>query len=281
MIRTEQRFAAVTRVRAAACAAFGLALALAAVEAGCTSGCRRDCSPPCRSGFICVEGECRSACNPPCPADKICRGGECFVDDTMPVPDVVVNVPLTLDSGVKPVPPPPPPPVSVGLPEFLCLGEEADGYHKCGSKPGEGMVARFVEKELGPLGECVADLVKRKPGAVGMLSWRGEFDLAAGGGAEAISVPDDTVGDDTFKKCVLKSARKVYAPDCCDYYLKLTVPVYVNMLPPEPPGGATAAPGGSAAPASASTGSGGPAAVPASALPSTGFLPASAAPPAR
>jgi len=237
-----------------------LATALALLAAFAAPGCERDCNPPCRSGFICVKGECMSSCNPPCPADKLCRAGECFVDDTMPTPDVVVHVPLTTDSGAKAPPPAPPPPVSVGVPEFGCMGEESDGYHKCGSKPGEAMIAKWAEKTMEALVACETELVTRKPGAAGKLALRGDFDLASGGGAEGLSVSEDGIGDDAFKKCVLKSAYKIYAPDCCDYYLRITVPIFVNQFPPvEPgatgapgaPGAATAAPGATAAPTGA------------------------------
>ena len=36
------------------------------------------CVPPCRSGFVCVNGNCISACNPPCPAGYVCsNSGDC------------------------------------------------------------------------------------------------------------------------------------------------------------------------------------------------------------
>lgn len=30
------------------------------------------CTPPCRKGYICVDGQCVSACNPPCPPGYVC-----------------------------------------------------------------------------------------------------------------------------------------------------------------------------------------------------------------
>ena len=37
-----------------------------------------DCRPPCRSGFLCHQGQCISACNPPCAAGQRCTAqGEC------------------------------------------------------------------------------------------------------------------------------------------------------------------------------------------------------------
>ncbi len=35
------------------------------------------CQPPCREGYLCVEGQCVSACNPPCPAQTVCRDNRC------------------------------------------------------------------------------------------------------------------------------------------------------------------------------------------------------------
>jgi len=42
------------------------------------------CFPPCRSGYLCHNGECISRCNPPCPQDQKCTdSGEC-VPNTAP-----------------------------------------------------------------------------------------------------------------------------------------------------------------------------------------------------
>jgi hypothetical protein len=181
---------------------------------------------------------------------------------------------------VKAPPAAPPPPVTVAAPEFGCMGEESDGYHKCASKPGDAMVAKWAEKAMEPLVACETELVARKPGAAGKLALRGDFDLAAGGGPEALTVPEDGIGDDTFKKCVLKTAYKLYAPDCCDYYVRITIPIFVNQFPPVVPG-ATGAPGAPAVATSAPAPTAAPAGAPAtgaSATPASGLLPRSAAP---
>lgn len=41
------------------------------------------CAPPCRSAFVCVQGQCVSACNPPCPDGQTCtEGGTCAAPNT-------------------------------------------------------------------------------------------------------------------------------------------------------------------------------------------------------
>lgn len=41
-------------------------------DADTEGGHGSDCSPRCREGFGCVDGECTTCCNPPCDADSIC-----------------------------------------------------------------------------------------------------------------------------------------------------------------------------------------------------------------
>jgi hypothetical protein len=44
----------------------------------------KECVPPCRVGYICVNGNCVSACNPPCPEGTTCNGrGECVSLDML------------------------------------------------------------------------------------------------------------------------------------------------------------------------------------------------------
>jgi hypothetical protein len=48
------------------------------------------CTPPCRMGFLCSEGQCVSACNPPCLASEVCMpGGECVLRDDAVDPETV------------------------------------------------------------------------------------------------------------------------------------------------------------------------------------------------
>lgn len=51
------------------------------------------CSPPCRAGYLCVDGQCVSQCNPACPEGQICRDGDCVRDPNAPPPSVVVLPP--------------------------------------------------------------------------------------------------------------------------------------------------------------------------------------------
>ena len=37
------------------------------------AGSNEDCSPSCRAGFVCVDGECVTGCNPPCPENQTCN----------------------------------------------------------------------------------------------------------------------------------------------------------------------------------------------------------------
>ena len=55
-------------------------LALAALTLAATAvwlpvgGCgSSECTPPCRRGFTCVDGECKSVCNPPCTGGLVCE----------------------------------------------------------------------------------------------------------------------------------------------------------------------------------------------------------------
>jgi len=50
-----------------------------------------DCYPPCRTGFVCYNGQCVSECNPPCPQGTICSGKDC----------VPANPPLKVSSSLK------------------------------------------------------------------------------------------------------------------------------------------------------------------------------------
>lgn len=62
-----------------------------------------DCFPPCRSGYLCHEGECIEACNPPCPEGERCTDeGEC-----VPAPS----------AAPKPAPEPAPKPAPKPAPE--------------------------------------------------------------------------------------------------------------------------------------------------------------------
>lgn len=36
-----------------------------------------ECFPPCRNGYLCVDGACVTACNPPCDGAQVCRDGAC------------------------------------------------------------------------------------------------------------------------------------------------------------------------------------------------------------
>lgn len=50
------------------------------------------CFPPCRSGFLCLNGTCVSACNPPCGPGFICNGErECIEDASSGTEDVIGN----------------------------------------------------------------------------------------------------------------------------------------------------------------------------------------------
>lgn len=50
-----------------------------------------DCYPPCRSGYVCHNGECVSLCNPPCPSGQRCnQEGECI-----PIEKADVQEPIT------------------------------------------------------------------------------------------------------------------------------------------------------------------------------------------
>lgn len=65
---------------------------IALVVAGALPAMAQDCTPTCRSGYLCVRGQCVSRCNPPCASGELC-----------------------LDSGeCSPAPPPPPPEVAPG-----------------------------------------------------------------------------------------------------------------------------------------------------------------------
>lgn len=94
------------------------------IEAQCTPPCRQgyrctdgqcvsECSPPCRSGFMCLQNECVSRCNPPCPNNQVCTDdGECIqppqTAPVMPIP--VQPTPVTPQPQPTPQPTTPPPP---------------------------------------------------------------------------------------------------------------------------------------------------------------------------
>lgn len=68
-------------------------------EAGAAHDGGSACVPPCRTGYVCVEGSCVEACNPPCSAEERCTAaGECKAVST---PDDVDTsdsyAPLTTD----------------------------------------------------------------------------------------------------------------------------------------------------------------------------------------
>ncbi len=43
-----------------------------------------ECFPPCRSGYLCHNGDCISKCNPPCPEDMVCcDDGECSTKNSV------------------------------------------------------------------------------------------------------------------------------------------------------------------------------------------------------
>lgn len=58
------------------------------------------CFPPCRSGYLCVDGACVSACNPPCSGGDRCVDGAC----------VPAGAPSTTPPPQGPGPAPTPPP---------------------------------------------------------------------------------------------------------------------------------------------------------------------------
>ena len=61
-----------------------------------------DCFPPCRSGFICYNGECISKCNPPCPQGQKCMGsGECVsINETSNLSDTSKTTTLSEPENV-------------------------------------------------------------------------------------------------------------------------------------------------------------------------------------
>lgn len=61
---------------------------LVATPATADEGDSETCTPPCRSTYVCVDGQCVSACNPPCPEGQQCTEvGECVVADQAPATD--------------------------------------------------------------------------------------------------------------------------------------------------------------------------------------------------
>jgi len=66
-----------------------------------------ECFPPCRSGFLCHQGQCISRCNPLCPDGQICTDdGQCE-PSVQPAPALQ---PVPAPQPVYLVEPPPPPP---------------------------------------------------------------------------------------------------------------------------------------------------------------------------
>lgn len=39
-----------------------------------------ECQPPCRKGYLCIDGQCVSECNPPCAENYLCKNGDCEPD---------------------------------------------------------------------------------------------------------------------------------------------------------------------------------------------------------
>jgi len=63
------------------------------------------CQPPCRSGYLCLEGQCVTRCNPPCAADERCTDvGECVFRSAQESP---VHAPAPAPAAPVPVAPPP------------------------------------------------------------------------------------------------------------------------------------------------------------------------------
>lgn len=64
-----------------------------------------ECTPACRSGFICQQGQCISACNPPCAAGEQCSAqGECVTSSSGSGDSYAPSFP----EGEELQPPPPP-----------------------------------------------------------------------------------------------------------------------------------------------------------------------------
>src|SRR5688572_5363001 len=67
-----------------------------------------ECVPPCRAGYVCVQGACVSACNPPCAVGELCTSdGNCVASQPPPAPPPPAPPPQQQQAA-----PPPPPPAS-------------------------------------------------------------------------------------------------------------------------------------------------------------------------
>jgi len=91
---------------------------LAFVALVATNAQAQECVPPCRDGYVCVQGECVEACNPPCPEGEECVGaGKCEPKASVEPTYASVNTGAggaVVDTGGKP---------SIALPAtFVGLG---------------------------------------------------------------------------------------------------------------------------------------------------------------
>lgn len=103
---------------ALAVAVIGMAAGTASAQQGAppgsqpapgTPGSSAGCTPACRSGYICYQGQCISACNPPCAAGEQCTAaGECVAQGAgaQPAPPAAYGQPSP--QGQPPAPQPQP-----------------------------------------------------------------------------------------------------------------------------------------------------------------------------
>ena len=78
----------------------GLALLAAAASPQAVAQPHLECAPPCRTGYVCHQGQCVSACNPPCSTGENCTAeGQCVAP---PPPASVPAAPPPAGPGMQP-----------------------------------------------------------------------------------------------------------------------------------------------------------------------------------
>ena len=90
-----------------------------------------ECTPPCRDGYTCHQGQCISACNPPCPAGQTCVGAGVCQPSTPPQ----LSAPPPAATYYPPPPPPPSGASSADVPRGVNLHVNALGVLQFGLIP--------------------------------------------------------------------------------------------------------------------------------------------------
>jgi hypothetical protein len=162
------------------------------------------CTPACRSGFLCLQGQCVSACNPPCAAGETCaESGECLRPP--PPPNV------TIVQG--PVGPPPDPGWASGAGVFgivaglgvigLAVGSEMTKDEQMPSLP-LGIAATGLTAIAGPITGIGGSSARGSAGVTGapglrIAGWLGyalmllDASVLIGLGVAEIEPPDGVI----------------------------------------------------------------------------------------